>query len=104
MSPLGPVSALPAVLPADVRNGGKEAKDAYTAALGFEQMLVKQLTKSLTDSTAFGAGGEDGEDGSGSPAAYKEMIADGIANAITQAGGIGLADDLYRQVRPEVVK
>jgi Rod binding domain-containing protein len=29
------------------------------------------------------------------------MISDGIADAITNAGGIGLAEDLYRQVRPE---
>jgi Rod binding domain-containing protein len=96
MSPIGPTSPLPAVLPADVRNGGKEAKDAYAAALGFERMLVKQLTKSLSDSAALG-GGENG----GSPGAYREMISDGIADAITQGGGLGLAEDLYRQIRPE---
>jgi Rod binding domain-containing protein len=98
MSQLPSITALPAVLPAEVRNGGKEAKEAYGAALGFERMLVKQLTKSLTDSSALG-GGEDGQ--SGSPAAYREMISDGIADAITQGGGIGLARELYTQVRPE---
>jgi Rod binding domain-containing protein len=97
VSQLPSITSLPSVLPAEVRNGGKEAKEAYGAALGFERMLVKQLTKSLTDSAALGGG----EDGSGSPAAYREMISDGIADAITQAGGIGLADDLYKQVRPE---
>ena len=97
MSGIDGINALPAVLPAEVRNGGKDAKEAYSAALGFERMLVKQLTKSLTDSTAIG-GGEDGQ--SGSPAAYREMISDGIADAITQGGGIGLAQDLYKQVRP----
>jgi Rod binding domain-containing protein len=97
MSELTGISSLPAVLPAEVRNGTKEDKKAYSAALGFESMLVKQLTKSLTDSTAIG-GGEDGQ--SGSPAAYREMISDGIADAITQGGGIGLAQDLYKQVRP----
>jgi hypothetical protein len=66
MSELTGISSLPAVLPAEVRNGTKEDKKAYSAALGFESMLVKQLTKSLTDSTAIG-GGEDGQ--SGSPAA-----------------------------------
>ena len=91
--------ALPAVLPAEVRNGTKEDKQAYQAALGFERMLVKQLTKSLTDSAAIGDGEEKGQ--SGSPAAYREMISDGIADAITQGGGIGLAQDLYKQVRPE---
>jgi Rod binding domain-containing protein len=98
MSELTGISSLPAVLPAEVRNGGKQAKEAYSAALGFERMLVKQLTKSLTDSAAIG-GAEKGQ--SGSPAAYREMISDGIADAITNAGGIGLAQDLYKQVRPE---
>jgi Rod binding domain-containing protein len=97
MSELGPVTAMPAFLPADVRKGGKEARDAYSAALGFEQMLVKQLTKSLTDSAALGGGKEGG----GAPAAYREMMSDGIADAITQAGGIGLAANLYEQVRGE---
>jgi Rod binding domain-containing protein len=90
--------SLPAILPAEVRNGTKEDKQAYQAALGFERMLVKQLTKSITDSAAIG-GGQDGQ--SGSPAAYREMISDGIADAITQGGGIGLAQDLYKQTRPE---
>ena len=97
MSELTGISSLPAVLPPEVRKGGKEAKEAYSAALGFERMLVKQLTKSLADSTAV-AGGEKGE---GAPAAYRDMISDGIADAITQAGGIGLAENLYKQVRPE---
>jgi Rod binding domain-containing protein len=97
MSELTGISSLPAILPAEVRNGGKEAKEAYSAALGFERLLVKQLTKSLADSSAV-AGGKDGE---GAPAAYRDMISDGIADAITNAGGIGLAEDLYWQVRPE---
>jgi Rod binding domain-containing protein len=98
MSELSQITAkLPAVLPADVRNGGKEAKEAYGAALGFEQMLVKQLTKSLADSAAIGGG----KDGGGAPAAYRDMISDSIATAITDAGGIGLAENLYKQVKPE---
>lgn len=99
MSGLESISALPSVLPAEVRKGGKEAKEAYGAALGFERMLVKQLTKSLSDSASVGGG--DKQDGGGSPAAYREMISDGIADAITQSGGIGLAENLYRQIRPE---
>jgi Rod binding domain-containing protein len=99
MSDLGLTASLPAVLPADVRKGGQSAKDAYAAALGFERMLVKQLTKSLTDSSALGGG-----DDSSSPAAYKEMISDGIADAITQSGGLGLAHELYTQIHPETSK
>lgn len=96
MSEVGQITSLPAVLPAEVRNGSKQAKETYGAALGFERMLIKQLTKSLADSAAVG-GGENG----GSPPAYRDMIADGIADAITKAGGIGLAEDLYKQVSPE---
>jgi Rod binding domain-containing protein len=102
MSGIDGINALPAVLPAEVRNGGKDAKEAYSAALGFERMLVKQLTKSLTESSAVGGG--DKEDGGGSPAAYREMISDGLADSITSAGGIGLAQNLYKQVRPEESK
>ena len=97
MSEIGQLTAqLPAILPADVRKGGPQAKEAYGAALGFERMLIKQLTKSIADSAANG-GGEKG----GSPPAYRDMISDGIADAITHAGGIGLAEDLYKQVTPE---
>jgi len=97
MSDLSGITAkLPAVLPPEVRKGGKEAKEAYGAALGFEQMLVKQLTKSMADSSAVG-GGENG----GAPPAYRDMISDQIATAITSAGGIGLAENLYKQVNGE---
>ena len=98
MSELGNLTslALPAVVPSEVRKGDKQIKEAYAAAVGFERMLVKQLTESLTDSAALG-GAEDAS----TPAAYRDMMADGIADAITQAGGIGLAANLYKQVRPE---
>jgi Rod binding domain-containing protein len=98
MSELGQIDplALPAVVPAQVRNGSKETKEAYAAAVGFERMLVKQLTKSLTDSSALG-GGEN----PATPAAYREMMSDSIADAITNAGGIGLASNLHMQVTPE---
>jgi Rod binding domain-containing protein len=101
MSQLGSIGSLPPVLPAEVRNGSKETKEAYAAAVGFERMLVKQLTKSLTDTAALGGTSASDDGQSGSPAAYKEMIADGIADAITNAGGIGLAEQLYKQTRPE---
>jgi Rod binding domain-containing protein len=99
MSDLNSLTPLPAVLPADVRKGGKEARETYQAALNFEQLLVKQLTKPLSESSAIGGG--DKEDGGGSPAAYRDMISDNIANAITQSGGLGIADALYKQLRSE---
>ena len=100
MSELTALNALPAILPPEVRKGGKEAREAYTAAMNFEQMLVKQLTKSLSDSAAIGGGDEESGEG-GSPQAYRDMISDNLATAITQGGGLGIAADLYKQVRPE---
>ena len=41
-------------IPAEVKKAGEKATDTYKAALGFEQMLVKQLTKQLSDSSALG--------------------------------------------------
>jgi Rod binding domain-containing protein len=102
MSGLESTNALPAILPPEVRKGGKEAREAYTAAMNFEQMLVKQLTKSLSDSAAVGGGSGDEESAEGgSPQAYRDMISDNIATAITQGGGLGIAQQLYKQIRPE---
>ena len=44
---LGPIDR--ALLPADVRNGTPEDRKRYEAALGFERMLVSQLTQQLAD-------------------------------------------------------
>jgi peptidoglycan hydrolase FlgJ len=100
MSDVNSLTPLPAVLPADVRNGGKEARETYQAALNFEQMLVKQLTKSMSESSAVGGGSS--EDGGGqAPQAYRDMVSENMATAITQAGGLGIADTLYKQLRSE---
>ena len=42
---IGPVDQ--ALLPDSIRNGTPEQKQAYTSALGFEQMLVDQLSQAL---------------------------------------------------------
>jgi Rod binding domain-containing protein len=102
MNALGTGIPLTAI-PADVRAKGTDAQDAYKAALGFEQMLVKQLTKSLSESSAFGAPqhGDDGAAGPGAPAAYRDMVADQMASSITNAGGIGIAANLYETLYAE---
>jgi Rod binding domain-containing protein len=105
-------SALPpidqAALPAEVRNGTKQDKKAYEAALGFERMLLGELTKSLAD-TAKPAGsdesddsGGDGTDGGTQDAAssmYMQMLPDQLADAVTAAGGLGLAQSLYQTIK-----
>ncbi|MEA2478945.1 MAG: hypothetical protein QOJ07_867 [Thermoleophilaceae bacterium] len=88
-------------MPADVRKDGQEGEKAYQAAMSFESLLVKQLTKTLANSSAFGAG-QDGD--SGSPAAYRDMVADNMADSIARNGGIGIAESLYKSLRPETSK
>ncbi|MEA2391626.1 MAG: hypothetical protein QOK31_1735, partial [Solirubrobacteraceae bacterium] len=53
-----------ATLPADIRNGSKQDKQAYTAALGFERMLLGELTKAMADTAQ--PAGSDGSDASDS--------------------------------------
>jgi Rod binding domain-containing protein len=109
-------SALPpidqAALPAEVRNGTKQDKKAYEAALGFERMLLGELTKSLAD-TAKPAGSDDGGDDSGAvgddggdsqtqdaaSSMYMQMLPDQLADAVTAAGGLGLAQNLYQTIK-----
>jgi Rod binding domain-containing protein len=88
-----------ATLPADIRNGSKQDKQAYTAALGFERMLLGELTKTMAETAkpVDGSDGSDGEDQSSDAASsmYMQMLPDQLADAVTQSGGIGLARNLY---------
>jgi Rod binding domain-containing protein len=93
-------------VPAEVQKKGEQATDTYKAALGFETMLVKQLTKQLSDSSALGGDGgdsatdsDDSDTSAGSsPSAYRDMVADQMAASITNAGGIGIAKNLYQSL------
>jgi Rod binding domain-containing protein len=99
-------SALPpineAALPAEIRNGSAKDKKDYQAALGFERVLLGELTKAMTE-TAKPADGSDGSD-SGQPqdaasSMYMQMLPDQLADSIVSGGGIGLAQDLYRSMK-----
>ena len=79
MSVLPPVDQ--ALLPADIRSASKEVRQQYQAALSFEQSLVSELAKQL--STTAGSAMQDGP--------YAQLLPDALADAITQAGGLGLA-------------
>jgi Rod binding domain-containing protein len=85
-----------AAIPADVRAAGQEAQDTYKAALGFERMLLTQLTKTMFTTAE---GDRDAEGDSAATGAYKDMLPATLADAVTGAGGIGLADGLYRTMR-----
>ena len=94
-----PAGSLPQVdrsaLPAEIRKGTEEQQRAYRAALGFERMLVGQLVRSMNKATE--SMGDEEEGGFGStPPAYREMLADSLADQVIRGGGLGIAKDLYR--------
>ena len=83
--PQVPASALPGA----VRDGSKADRDAYTAALGFEQILLDQLVGELVP---------DGELTDGPRAAAMQ---DAFTGGLIAAGGIGLAAQLYPTLRKD---
>src|SRR5262249_33854559 len=92
----------PSLLPADVRSAGPAARKLYGASLGFERSLVDELAKQLNATTEFG-GQDDGDTthsssdvAAGSTSVYKDMLPSVLSDAVTGAGGLGLAPDLYR--------
>ena len=82
------LSALPqvseAALPAAVRSGSAKDKEAYKAALGFEQVLLGQLVKSMAS------------DGPLAEGPYAAPVQDALSSGLIANGGLGLATDLYR--------
>ena len=85
------LSALPqvseAALPADVRSGTAKDKEAYKAALGFEQVLLGQLVKSMA------------ADGPLSQGPYAAPVQDALSSGLVANGGLGLATNLYRALK-----
>jgi hypothetical protein len=84
--PLVPASALPA----EVRNGSKADREAYTAALGFEQILLGQLVGELLPEEGIGEG------------PYAAHAQEAFAAGLIADGGIGLAAQLYPALRKDV--
>jgi Rod binding domain-containing protein len=82
---LGPLAR--SAIPADVRRAGAQAEQRYAAALSFERTLTAELTKALST----GALG----DSDAATAAYRDMLPGTLADALAQAGGLGLARGLY---------
>ncbi len=89
-----------ALLPADIRKGSAEDKQAYTAALGFERMLLGELTKQMAE-TAKPIDGSDGDDQSTDAASsmYMQMLPDQLADAVTANGGLGFAKSFYDSIK-----
>ena len=88
------IPGLPSVptsaLPAEVRSGSKADREAYTAALGFEQILLGQLVGEMLP---------EGEMTDGPRAAAMQ---DAFTTGLMAGGGIGLASQLYPSLRKDI--
>jgi Rod binding domain-containing protein len=105
-SPL-PTSGLPpvnpALEPAWVRNGSQATQKSYQTALAFEEMLVEQLSKSLTAASGLesesGQEGEASAQGGSSSGPLSSMLPQALASGVMSAGGFGLAAQITRQMQ-----
>jgi len=104
-----------ALEPASVRDGSPATRRAYATALGFEQMLVQQLSQSLAQTGALG-GGEAAEEGSGEQGsgeggasvggfsagagALSSLLPQALTGGVMSAGGLGLARQLTNDLAP----
>lgn len=91
MSGVGPIDQ--ALLPAHVRTGTPQQREAYTAALGFERQLVEQLTKQLSATT----GGDDSQE-SAATKSYRDLMPGALADAVIAGGGLGLAAQISKDI------
>jgi hypothetical protein len=97
-------SIMPTVLPPDVRAAGAKGEQLYKAALGFEQLLTKELTDQLAQTmqgTDAMGGSDDGSDGSDDPSTTSIFSMGGTSPVVSQmlpqalSDGIGIAHQLY---------
>ncbi|MGA9875585.1 MAG: hypothetical protein WBQ21_07240, partial [Solirubrobacteraceae bacterium] len=91
--------------PAWVRHGSASTQKSYQTALAFEQMLVEQLSQSLTATSGLGgesgqegeASGEEGSSGNAS-SPLSSMLPHALTSGVMNAGGLGLAAQMTRQL------
>jgi Rod binding domain-containing protein len=87
-----------ALLPADVRKDGAKGRELFQAALGFEQVLERQLAQALVSTTDSSDSDSDSDETSGATDMYKQMLPDALAQGMAANGGLGLAPDLYKSL------
>lgn len=91
-----------ALEPAAVRHGSAATQKAYESALAFEEVLVEQLSKSLTATIGGGeSSGEGGSEESGESSSSDELSAtlpQALSAGIMSAGGLGLAAQMTQNL------
>jgi Rod binding domain-containing protein len=88
---MSPLTGLPptadSALPREIRDGSAADRKAYEAAMGFEQLLVGQLVQEMTKNSSLADGPRAG------------TTNDAMTDALTSAGGLGLADQLFQAMK-----
>jgi Rod binding domain-containing protein len=107
-APVSISSGLPvvnqALEPKWVRDGSPATQKAYQGALGFEDALVEQLSKSLTESSGLTgesseqASEEGGLAGGTGDSELSALLPQGLTSSVMSAGGLGLAAQMTRQL------
>jgi hypothetical protein len=112
-----PATGLPvidqATEPAAVRQGGKAAKNAYETGLGFEQMLVSELTQTMSDTVSGSdpSGGDASADSSGGDSMggssstlgpFASLMPQAMSSSIMSAGGTGVAMQIAESIDPRL--
>jgi Rod binding domain-containing protein len=111
---LPPVNS--ALEPADIRNGNTQAKQAYQEALGFESVLMQQLTQQLaatvsspSDDSSSDGSDDSSDDSSGgilgsdpSTSAFASMIPQALTTSLMSNGGVGIAAQLAQAIDPQI--
>jgi Rod binding domain-containing protein len=106
---LPPINA--ALEPADIRNSGAQAKQAYQEALGFEDVLMQQLTQQLASTVTSPGGDSSGSSDSSSGGmlgsdpstnAFASLIPTALTQGIMSGGGVGIADRLAHALDPQI--
>jgi Rod binding domain-containing protein len=113
MTTLPPIDS--ALIPADIRTGDAQAKKAYQEALGFEDILMQQLTQQLADTVTSPGGSGDPSDSPSSDSSsggilgsdpstngFASMIPTALTQSIMSGGGVGIADRLARAIDPAI--
>jgi Rod binding domain-containing protein len=91
----GPVAAPPGVLaPNPEAPGGKTRKQIEHTARQFEAAFIAQMLAPMFEGSEASApfGGGAGE------TAFKSFLMEAVAEQMARAGGLGLADDLTREM------
>lgn len=102
--------------PADIRTGNSAAQKAYQEALGFEDILVQQLTQELASTVTSPADGSGSSGSSGSSSdssggilgsdpstsAFASLIPTALTQSIMSSGGTGIAQQLAQGIDPAI--